>query len=202
MFHLDRSLVRGALGALLALSACADDLQPEPELDAGPAASSKVATVRNPDGTYTTRVDASAADGWTRLDLDSAAEATATTTWDLSAQRFHLMLNGGVSGSAGVEVAPIAAALAEVTTPPTSGWISDGPDGADDGGEPDYAFEQGDGWYAYDGATHQLTPRPMVWVVRSDADQVIALVIERYYDAAGSSGHFTLRWKPLGGGDR
>ena len=63
--------------------------------------------------------------------------------------------------------------------------------------DPDYAFEQGDGWYAYDVASHVLTPRPLVWVVRTGDATAVKVAIEDYYDDVGSSGVFTLRWAPL-----
>lgn len=182
----------------LTASACAADLQPEAEPDAGdPAPAGKVSTVRNPDGTYTTRVDATAMDGWTRVDVETGVEPSDEGAWDFAARRFHIKLNGGVSGSAGVEVAPVPGSLADVSAAPSAGWITDDADGDDADAEPDYAFAQGDGWYAYDPTTHALSPRPLVWVMRTGDQTMIKLVIEDYYDDAGTSGVFTLRWAPL-----
>lgn len=166
---------------LLALAGCADSIRPEPEdvTDAAPP----------PPGVI--RIDATDPEGWAEVDLDEDG------VWDLAAQRFHLKLNGGVSGDAGVETAPRPGTLGDVTAPPDAGWLTDQPDGDDDDAEPDYAFEQGDGWYAYDAATHVLTPRPLVWVLRGRALAPLALVIDDYYDDAGTSGVFTVRWAPL-----
>ena len=196
--------IAGIVGALGALPGCAADLRPEAEVDAaggddgGPTG--PVSTVRNPDGTYTTRLDATVEDGWRRLDLDRGDEVGADLGWDLAGQRFHLMLNGGVSGDDGVEVAAIAGTLESVTTVPASGWITDAADGDDPNTDPDYALEQGDGWYDYNPQTHVLTPKPIVWVVRTGEDHVIKLTIESYYDNAGTAATFRLRWAPLGGG--
>lgn len=190
------------LAGAFALSGCAADIRPEAEVDAMPNGDSMipsgpVSTVRNPDGSYTTRLDATAEASWRNLDLETGMEAE--TGWDLSGQRFHLKLNGGISGTDGVEVAPLATPFAAVTAAPTTGWLTDADDGKDPNMDPDYAFEQGDGWYDYNPQTHVLTPRPLVWVVRTGADNVIKLEIEAYYDEAGSSAHWKLHWAPLGG---
>lgn len=187
---------RSILITLAAVAGCAEDIRPG-ELDAGLVPDAKVATVRHPDGTATTRVNASSSEAWTFLDLDTGAEAGEPEAWDLAAQRFHIKLNGGVSGPGGVEIATSPLALAALTEPPSEGWVSDADDGDDEGSDPDYAFEQGAGWYAYDGQTHVLTPRPITWVVRTTDDAAIALVIAGYYDDAGTSGYFTFHWKPL-----
>jgi hypothetical protein len=163
---------------LLTLAACTDSIRPEAEPDAGgdAAPAGPVSTVDHGDGTFTTRVDATSAETWTRVE-----------PWQLAAQRFHLDLDDGV------EVAPVPGTLASVTAAPAAGWLADRPDGDD----PDYAFERGDGWYAYDVQTHVLTPRPLVWVVRAGDGALIKLVIEDYYDDAGTSGVFTVHWSPL-----
>jgi len=182
---------------------CADNIRPEAELDAGgegdgAAPTGSVQTVRNPDGTYTTRLDAAAAARWSRVDLETGLAAE--TGWDLAGQRFHLMINGGVSGDGGVEVARVDGVLADVTTAPTTGWLTDAVDGDDPNPVPDYAFEQGDGWYDYHPQTHVLTPKPIVWVIRTTEDHMIKLAIESYYDDAGTSAQFELHWAPLEGG--
>lgn len=178
-----------ALLALLALPACAADIRPEPEVDGGPIG--KVSTVTNSDGTFTTRVDATLEDAWTHVDLATGVETEASGAWNVAAQRFHLKL------AEGGEVAPLPGALGDVTAIPADGWLTDLPDGDDEDANPDYAFEQGDGWYAYDVATHVLTPRPLVWVVRTGDATAVKVAIEDYYDDVGSSGVFTLRWAPL-----
>src|SRR5262245_34269941 len=154
---MDQTLLALALvGAILAVPACADSIAPDQGPDAGPdhpdpppdgapaldgaAATGKVATVRNPDGTYTTRIDATAPDAWTSVDLDTGAEAADDGPWDVACQRFHFKLDGGVSGDRGVEVAPLAGAdFAAVTAAPADGWIRDAADGDDAGAEPDLA---------------------------------------------------------------
>jgi hypothetical protein len=203
----DTLLLLGMLGALFAVPACAEDIAPEggpdgavqpPPLPGDPDAGPPVpvgdaVTVRNPDGTYTTRVDATSADQWQYVDLETGVEVTAADGWDLAAQRFHIKVNGGASGPMGGAVAPIAdAVLDAVKAVPGDGFITDTAE------KP--AFEQGAGWYDYDEVSHLLTPFPIVWVVKISDGSHVKLVIESYYDGAGTSGHFTWRWAPLAGG--
>jgi len=199
--RIERVLALTMVCGALAVPACADDIAPPLEPDAGLAdATDKVATVRSSDGTYGTRVDATSQTDWILVDLETGGQVAADAPWDLGFQRFHLKLNGGASGDRGVEIAPLPGAdFAALTEAPASGWIRDVADGDDPGTDPDYAFEQGEGWYAYDVETHALTPRPVVWVVATSEGRRLKVVIESYYDDAGTSGHLRLRWAPLEG---
>lgn len=157
----------------------------------------KVTTTRGSDGTYTTLVDATSMTEWTIADFETGTEVAATEAWDLRFQRFHISTNGGVSGTGGVEVAPVTGmTFAAVTTAPATGFISDADDANGDM-VPDYAFDQGDGWYDYDTMTHVLTPKPIVWVMKTNGGATLKLEIMKYYDTAGTSGWLTLHWSPL-----
>lgn len=191
------------LAALAAAGAlgCAGDIRPDdfgrspPEDPLVPTGA--VTTRQNADGTLTTIVDATSTSEWTHLDLETRAEAAAGP-WDLRFQRFHISANGGVTGPGGVEVVPIAGRVFdEIVAAPAEGWITDAPDGDDANLDPDYAFEQGDGWYSYDFERHTLTPRPLVWIVRSTGGATYKLRFERYYDDAGTPGWISFRWIPL-----
>lgn len=166
--------------------------------DAPPAQSGKVVTTRdNASGTYTTILDATSMTDWTYANFETGMEATPSGAWDLRFQRFHISTNGGAGGSGGVAVVPVTGTtFSAVTTAPSSGYISDVADGQADE-TPGYAFEQGDGWYDYDAATHVLTPKPTIWVVKTHSGATLKLEILRYYDTAGTSGWFTLHWGPL-----
>ncbi len=192
--------------ALFGAPACADKIAHEhPDaavagdsgaVDAAPPAG-KVRTTRGADGTYTTIVDSTSMTDWTYADFETGMEAPTTAAWDLRFQRFHISTNGGVSGSGGVEVAPITGTtFAAVTAAPSTGYLRDAADGNGDG-MPDYAFEQGDGWYDYDPATHVLAPKPTVWVLKTDGGSTLKLEILKYYDLAGTAGWFTFHWGPL-----
>ncbi len=182
------------------LAGCFESIQPT-GVDAGLAITGgdgPFATAREADGTYVTVVDATSTSAWTHGDFETGASVADGEPWDLRFQRFHISTNGGVSGSGGVEVALVPdLAFEDVVVPPTSGWTADLPDGDDANADPDYAFEQGDRWYDYDASTHVLTPRRVVWVVRTNGGTTIKLRIERYYDEAGTAGWFTLRWAPI-----
>lgn len=157
-----------------------------------------VTTGMNSDGSFTTIVDATALDAWTYIDFETRAQATETDPWDLRFQRFHISANGGVSGTGGVEVVRITdRAFLDVSAAPATGWVTDAPDSDDTDSLPDYVFEQGDDWYAYDFMTHVLTPRPWVWVVRPTGGAPLKLSIQKYYDSAGSPAWITFRWAPL-----
>lgn len=201
------SLLAGSLAGSLA-AGCADSIRPDPSTrpDAslvdsaidGVSPAGVVTTKQWPDGTLTTLVDATSLEAWIYVDFETRAEVAMTGPWDLRFQRFHISANGGVTGTGGVEVVPIAdRTLAEVTALPDSGWITDAPDGDDGNLDPDYAFEQGDGWYSYDPQKHVLRPRSLVWVVKSNGGGTIKLAIERYYDPAGTPGWLAFHWAPL-----
>jgi hypothetical protein len=186
----------------IAASGCFQSIAPDKQPDGGVTVDSTkptgpFGTARNSDGTYTTVVDSTSTEAWTHGDFETGMITDANGPWDLRFQRFHISTNGGVSGSGGVEVTPVAAPFAGVTTPPASGWLSDAADGNDTNMDPDYAFEQGDGWYDYDSTTHVLEPKPLVWIVKTNGGSTIKLEITAYYDDAGTAGWFTLHWSPM-----
>lgn len=188
-------MTRFALAVFL-LSACADNIDHPASPDADVTPTGKVATSRGADGTYTTTIDSSSMTDWTYVDFETGMEADPAAAWDLRVQRFHISTNGGVSGSGGVQIAPVDATFAGMTAAPSDGWISDAADSNGDG-MPEYAFDQGETWYAYDEATHVLTPRALVYAIRTDGGASLKLAIEGYYDMAGTGGHFTFHWAPL-----
>jgi hypothetical protein len=186
---------------LIILAGCYESIAPDTpdagmHADAAPLGS--YTTTRNADGSYTTLVDSTSATEWNLGDFETGMASSPSDPWDLRFKRIHISTNGGISGSGGVEVAPIAGvAFAEVTSPPTSGWISDAADGDDENMDPDYAFEQGGGWYDYNPMTHVVTAKPLVWVVKTNGGATIKLEITDYYDEAGTAGWFTLHWTPM-----
>lgn len=149
-------------------------------------------------------INATSAEQWVYLDLargrtvNVTGDPAASRAWDLAFRRFAIKQNGGVSGSGGVETAVAQGTFDSVTEPPSEGFASDAPDGADDDLEPDYLLSTGDtGWYDYDTTTHTLSPRAQVYVVRSVDGYPFKLVVLNYYSAAGTSGHPKIRFQPL-----
>ncbi len=153
-------------------------------------------------GVITLTVDATSSTQWTLLDLDEGTVAAGgdpdADPWTLAFQRFNVLTNGGVSGDEGVAVAWLADVdAADVTAAdvPAEGWTSDAPD-ADGDGKDELAMAA---WYSYDGTTHVLTPVAGTWFVRTPAAAVFALTFDDYYDAAGTSGVFSLRMVEVAG---
>ncbi|MEX1362972.1 MAG: HmuY family protein [Nannocystaceae bacterium] len=189
--------------ALLGATACAppleaDDASLETE-DAGPIDADGGPQVDHEDlgdGVTATRVDATADGGWVYLDLSDGQQLEvddpqANLDWDLAFRRFHIKLNGGASGGGGVEAAIVEDPSFEtLSSAPADGYLYDQPDGDDEDDEPDYVLQD---WYDYDIMTHVLTPAPVVYVIRHE-DGYTKLVLDGYYDDAGTSGHPSFRW--------
>jgi len=190
----------GALALALSVSAgCADDLAVEQTDDVSEA----VATEAGSAGAFLTHVDASDMVAWRYFSFATGSEVipadpATSTDWDLAFQRFHILSNGGVSGSGGVAVAIVAGqTLADVSAAPSDGYVEDQADGDDDDSIAESAFSSGDGWYAYDPATNRLSPYPNVYVVRTGSGAFYELAIIDYYDGAGTSGHPAFEWQGL-----
>lgn len=187
---------------ILSLAACADELTLEPDDRGGPA-DDPVITEAADDGSFITRVDATDEAAWIHFSFDSRAQAlpadpASSPDWDLAFQRFHIISNGGVSGTGGVAVAVLMGTPFEsVRTPPDDGYTSDQADDEDDDSVQTSAFEAGDGWYDYDSATNRLSPRPHVYVVETARGAFFKLQLLDYYDSAGTSGHPSFNWAPL-----
>lgn len=144
---------------------------------------------------YETVVDATSVTEWVGMDLDAGGDEDVgidNDVWDLRFQRFHISVNGGISGDMGGEAVFVPdLALADATEAPADGWVTDEADSDDENTDPDYALHT---WYLYDEETHVLTPDPGVWFVRTTDGQVFPLEVRWYYDEAGSSGVVTFGW--------
>jgi hypothetical protein len=168
----------------LCIAACADDLAPGSTPDAGSNPIPELFVHDEAGGVVTTHVDATSESEWRHLDLATRTEAG--TSWDLGFRRFAIDLNE----AAGVELAALPDAdFAAVTQPPATGWLTDTAEML--------AFDAGDGWYAYNPETHVLTPRSIVYVVKTAGDEYFKLAMAGYYDDAGTSGHPSFRWAPV-----
>jgi hypothetical protein len=199
-----------SLGLALATTGCADPLHSSDAADAGSAPSvapsePAITATDNPDGTATVVVDATGERQWIYLNLQTKQQTTpigpeTAADWDLGFQRFKIKLNGGVSGSGGVEVAAVAGAdFDAVTEAPTGPYRTDAADSADDDDEePELALVSRDmGWFDYDPRAHVLSPKDVVYVVRSVNNGYFKLRLLGYYDDAGTSGYLTLQVAPI-----
>jgi hypothetical protein len=191
---------------LLAMAGCAADLAPDTDGVGDTDEDSDVADTDDdpnqvPWLTLTTEgadtvavVDATDAAAWRHLDLWGKAGVTPAdpatdAAWHLAANRFNLKVNGGVSGSLGVDVVFLAGVALGDAAPPADGWGTDRADENGDG-KPELAIQ----WFDYNPQTHVLTPKVGTWILRAPAGWV-ALQVEDYYDDAGNSGFMRLRWR-------
>jgi hypothetical protein len=203
MFSFDSSSLRAALAVLSLASGagCAEDLKLDDE--DGPTAT--VATEPLADGSFTTRVDASDYEAWVFFSFVSGGEVIpldplSSTDWDLGFQRFHIISNGGASGSGGAAIAVLPEQTFEaVASAPADGYVPDQPDSDDGDMVVNSAFEEGDGWYAYDELTNRLSPRANVYVVQTARGAHYKLAFLDYYDVAGSGGYPMFSWAELPG---
>jgi hypothetical protein len=184
------------LGLWLLTSACAEDLVAESTA----AEDVRVITSANLPGEFTTRINASDAEAWVYLSLRSGNEVapldpSASDEWDLAFQRFHIISNGGASGSGATSVAVLVGeSFADVSRAPESGYLSDQPDSDDDDTVADSAFAADDGWYDYDPATNRLSPKQIVYVIRTTSGLHYKLSLLDYYDDAGTSAQPSFTW--------
>jgi heme-binding HmuY-like protein len=201
MFSFDSSSLTAALAVLsLAFGAsCAEDLK----LDSEDGPTETVATEPLADGSFMTRVDASDSEAWIYFSFVSRGQVIpldplSSTDWDLGFQRFHIISNGGASGSGGAAIAVLAEqSFDAVVSAPAEGYVPDQPDSDDSDSVVNSAFEEGDGWYAYDEMTNRLSPRANVYVVQVARGASYKLALLDYYDVAGSSGHPSFSWAEL-----
>lgn len=166
-----------------------------------------------PDGVYVTftpeqtelwnvEVDATHKESWVYVDMIQqqdvkASEAVGQNTWDLGFQRFKIVANSGVDGSGETEVAALEGGdFDAITTAPATGYLRDAADGPDSNGDVDSAFLKDDGWYSYSLTQHKLAARDVLYVVHTRG-QYFAMKMLSYYDAAGTGGKLSFRWKKI-----
>lgn len=193
--------MRAAVVMLGVLVGCAADLSDELADDdgGGDDGGAQIEHVVE-NGVVRTIVDATAEDRWVWLDLESraqldVADPASSDAWDLGFARYNIAIDGGVSGPGGMEAVVLeGVTLDDVDEVPGGPWIADLADSEDHGDDPDYVLA---GWYDYDFATHVLSPKAIVYVVRSVEGNAFAIEVVGYYDDAGASGWLELRWKAI-----
>jgi hypothetical protein len=192
--------MRNAIAMVVVLAGCAEDLSDELADDGGEEGGGAQIQHTEADGVVQTLVDATSEDTWVWLDLESraqidVADPQVSDAWDLGFLRFNIAIDGGVSGPGGMEAVILeGVGLDDVDAVPSGPWVTDVADTEDHGDDPDYATA---GWYDYDFATHVLSPKAIVYVVRSVEGNAFAFEVVGYYDDAGVSGWLQLRWKAL-----
>lgn len=201
--HSTRYFLCAALLGVFA-SGCGEDLSSELNKNDPPLGQvGRITNSEAPNGSISTKVDATDAMSWVYIQLATGKEVTPqapqnSTEWDLALLRYNVKINGGVSGSGGAMVSVVTGSSFDaVEQAPQSGYVTDQPDSADDDMDPDYGFNQLGPWYSYNVMTHILTPKDQVYVVRAPSGVHYKVQLTGYYDTAGSSGFPTFRWKAL-----
>jgi len=134
-------------------------------------------------------VDASDAEAWVYLSLRDGAlvevtDAATDGAWDVGLSRTRMRTNGGTSGaSMGAAVETDAADVMALGAAPTEGFVEDSMLSAGAPGSPEYSGNAALGaWFDYDPATHAITPRPVVFIVRTADGQLGALRVRSWAD--------------------
>lgn len=163
----------------------------------------KINHERDGDG-YKSKIDASDRGSWVYLDLDEraypAADAKQEGAWDLALRRVKLRLNGGISGKSNVagKFVEGSDAFDKMKNSPGGPFETDKKGKSDPSTDP---FGE-DGmvfgfWYDYASEGHVVTPKPRAYVIQSNKGAIFKLQILDYYNAAKTSGHYTIRWSKL-----
>ena len=165
---------------------------------------SLINTIDNEDGTFTSIVDAMNYDNWvlfsfaTQTEVLPSGEPSTSSEWDLGFKRYDIILNSGISGPGETMVAAVVEEDFEsMTKAPLTNYLPDLEDSDDEDEDPDYGFSQAGTWYDYNSADHTLTPKDIVFIVRTGTGRYYKIKIEDYYNEVGDSGVFTLTWGEL-----
>ena len=137
----------------------------------------------------------------TKVEVNDVDALTATT-WDIALKRSSIRANGGDSGAGNRQIAIVAAtSLAEVTAGPSTGYATDDFTTDDcaldalEAGEPHTTFGE---WYGYTEDTHQLQPKPEVYVIERNNGSRTAFRIVTYYGGTPAAGAlYQVEWKQL-----
>ncbi|MBW3661093.1 MAG: HmuY family protein, partial [Gemmatimonadetes bacterium] len=143
-------------------------------------------------------VDASDPDRWVHFDFSrgSVVAAPAAREWDLAFRRFNVMVNGGPGfdgEGAAIDLGEVA--FEAVKAAPDTGWVVGA--APRDSGHPALAR-----WYDYGFTSHLLTPKPVVWAVRTADGRYVKMEILGYYCPGARAGCLTFRYVYQGDGSR
>lgn len=173
------------------------------EPDKVPSPDPKISHEKDGSG-YKSKIDASDREAWVFLDLDErvypAADANEQGDWDLAIRRVKLRLNGGISGTSDVAGKFVDGkdAFDNMNKSPEGPFETDkkgnGDPSSDPFGEDGLVFGF---WYDYQSEGHVVTPKPRAYVIQSNKGEIFKLQILDYYNAARTSGHYTIRWAKL-----
>lgn len=155
-------------------------------------------------GIHTTIVNASSTAEWVYVSLKESGKKTSSTSqWDLRFKRFVIGTNSGTSGTGSggscdtsktnLSDANINAATCSLVIDSVQSQTGDGGFGnANDSASPSMFS-----WYNYDGSTHLLTSKGLVYLIMGSEGSLYRLQMLDYYSSAGTAGYMKFNWKSL-----
>ncbi len=155
-------------------------------------------------GVYTTVANASSTSEWVYVSLkEGGKKADSSTQWDIRFKRFVVSTNSGTSGAGSggscdttktnLSDASINVSSCTIVVDSIQSQTGDGGFGnASDSASPSMFS-----WYNYDGNTHLLSTKRLVYLVRGSEGTNYLLQILDYYSSAGTSGYMKFNWKTL-----
>jgi hypothetical protein len=153
-----------------------------------------IETVENADGTFSTLLQATHGEEFVYFSLsEGGVQVEQDGPWQLAFRREEIRLNGGVTGTAGIEAAVLETiAFEALRYPAQGGYLTDTEDiDGDDRAEGPF-----NGWFAYDITDHTLSPADQTYVVRGPTG-AWRMRMDSYYAPEGQSGWPTFTWGPL-----
>ena len=153
-------------------------------------------------GIYTTVANASSTSEWVYVSLkESGKKATASSQWDIRFKRYVIGTNSGTSGSGSggscdtTKTNLLDHSINTSTCPlvSDSSQSQSGEGGfgtANESASPSMIF-----WYSYDGISHLLRTKNLVYLVRGNDGAIYSLQMLDYYSSAGTSGYMKFTWK-------
>lgn len=142
-------------------------------------------------------IDASDPDQWVYFDFSRRAPVLrpGSMDWDMAFRRFNVMVNGGAAfeGRGGVQALAVPR-LDSIGVLPSSGYVT--AEGADSV-NPALAH-----WYRYGFTSHLLTPKELVYAVRTADGRYAAIRFLSYYCTGAAPGCMTFEYRYQGDGSR
>ncbi|MDZ4728201.1 MAG: HmuY family protein [Leptospira sp.] len=153
---------------------------------------------------YSTTVNASSTSAWMYVSLkEGGKKASSDIQWDIRFKRFVIGTNSGTSGSgnggscdttkSSVTDASINASTCTLVIDSVQSQTGEGGFGSASESASPSMFT----WYSYDGTSHLLSSKRLVYIVRGSDGTLYRLQMLDYYSSAGTSGYMKFYWKGL-----
>lgn len=142
----------------------------------------------------TVDADSMSDNAWTYYSFSSGSEVkpatpATSTDWDIAFKGLSIATNGGTSGTGNHEVVRLAGQdFDTLTQAPASGYSADAAT---------TAFDSGDDWNSYNFATHVVSIKDAVYVVKTGSNTYFKVKVLSYYDAAETGRIITFKWAEI-----